>query len=73
MEYEIHFNFTVAKKNSQFVGKAGVVEVSTDDTVEEIKESEELKTLIARAMNKTVKGALGIISVDITNVIPKND
>lgn len=71
MEYVIDFNFTVAKKNSRFVGKSGVVEVETEETPEQIKNSDELKRLIANDMNGKVKGALGILIVDIVKVTPK--
>lgn len=71
MEYVIDFNFTVAKKNSRFVGKSGTIEVTTDATPEQMKDDEDLKKLIAREMNGKVKGALGILIVDIIKVTPK--
>jgi len=66
MNYLIKFNFNCINKKSLISGKSGEVEITSDASIEELKNSKELPNLIALDMaNKTKQS---IISVDITDI-----
>lgn len=70
IKYNVRFNFTIIEKNSKISGKSGEVEIITDLNQEDLKFSEELKTLITNDMEEKTKK--NILLVDITNVIILN-
>jgi hypothetical protein len=66
MNYLVKFNFNCINKKSLISGKSGEVEITSDASIEELKNSKELPNLIALDMaNKTKQS---IISVDITDI-----
>ncbi len=69
MDYEVAFKFTVVSKKSKFIGKSGVCDITTNETPEALKDSEELKSLIAADMNRKTK--MGVLLVEITNIKQK--
>lgn len=66
MNYLVKFNFNCINNKSLISGKSGEVEITSDASIEELKNSKELPNLIALDMaNKTKQS---IISVDITDI-----
>jgi len=77
MIYEVNFDFTVCKpKNSQFIGKSGVLEITTDNPIGEV-EMEKFKTdkgFLANIANHlaTSMKQKNIFMVTVKSITPKN-
>lgn len=66
MEYIVTFNFNTINKNSKISKKNGEVEITTNASIEELKNSNELIQLISNDMkNKTKQTILSVEIIDI--------
>jgi|GEM_PF-6759994 len=75
MIYECAFDFTICKpKSSQFIGKNGVIELTTDkpipdDEIEKLKNDKGLEKDIAYHLN-TVMKQKNIFMVKVKSILP---
>jgi len=78
MIYECSFDFTICKpKKSEFIGKSGVIELTTDnpipgETMEELKKDKSFLLSIAHHLN-TIMGQKNIFDVTVKSITPKTD
>lgn len=78
MIYECSFDFIICKpKKSEFIGKCGVIELTTDnpipdETIEEFKRDKSLLLSIAHHLNATL-GQKGIFDIKVKSITPKTD
>lgn len=78
MKYECKFDFTVCKpKNSQFIGKSGVIELETDnplgdEDLDVLKTDDKLLKNIAIHLNQSLNQK-NIFSVTVKSILPKDN
>lgn len=66
MDYTIKFNFNAISKRGAIIGRSGEIDIETDASIEQIKESIQVKNLIAHEMANACKKK--VFSVEITDI-----
>lgn len=74
MKYEVNFDFTVVKKNSNFIGKSGAIDLDTDKEldaaeIEYLKKDKGFQVEIANHLATTLKQK-NIFMVTVKSITP---